>query len=138
MRFMNRRRLVTFLLIAGLLGCPYVCLSETPGIQRGGEPGCSCTGCGCLPSPDDSRPGSGLPLSEPKSCLCAGAVFEASPRESDSDSGDEGFFLWAAVQDPAAARAPALAGGPDVVLSKHPWPTSSGRDLRALFASFLL
>jgi hypothetical protein len=137
MRFMNPRPFVTFLLIAGLLGCPYVCLSEVPEIPRAGE-GCSCTGCGCLPSPDDGQPGSGLPLSEPKNCLCAGAVFEAGPRDSNTQSGDEGFLLWAAVQGPAAVRTIALVGGPDVVLSKHPWATDSGRELRALLASFLL
>jgi hypothetical protein len=134
---MNRRRFVTSLLIAGLLGCPYVCLSEVPEIQRAGDSGRSCAGCCCLPAADDSQRGS-LPLSEPKNCLCAGAVFEASPRDSDIDPGEEGSYLWAAVQDPAAVRATALDGGPAVVLLKHYWPTSSGRELRALLASFLL
>jgi hypothetical protein len=135
---MIHRRFVTFLLIAGLLGCPYVCLSEVPEIERASEPGCSCSGCCCLPSPDNSQPGGKLPLSEPKNCLCAGAVFAVSPKNLDTDPGDDGFLLWATVQDPAEIRATALAGGPDVFLSKHPRPTSPGRELRALLGSFLL
>jgi hypothetical protein len=136
-RLMGFRAVVTNLLMAVLLGCPYVCLGETgtprAEVQRVGQSSCDCCGPN-QPAPD--RPDGNGSDGQRRSCLCGGALIEAPPRMQAPDAeilatlADHHIL---APADPAAANR-----GPAALLCSHSPPPRSGKFLRAMIESYLL
>ena len=128
-------RVITYLLIALLLGCPFVCLHQKA--EAGAADVCAC--CSderpCQQHPSDSTPEGGR-----QNCACKGAVVQALSRATDLALHCDAFWCFAVdILSPTVCHRD-LTGGADGSRSavSHFPPLSSGRDVRALISSRLL
>jgi len=137
-------RVITYLLIALLLGCPFVCLRQN---AEAGAADVLAVVCACCSDerlsqqhPSEQYPSDGAPESGRQNCPCKGAVVQAPSRATDLDLHCNAFWCFAAdILSPAVCHRD-LAGGADgshSVVSHFP-PLSSGQDVRALISSRLL
>ena len=137
------RGLTTWLLVAVLLGCPYVCILQLALPMSMSDSLCSCGSCHGLdhseflePPPSDSGSSEGQ-----TPCLCKGAVLECSEKLIDigREAARSSFFEDALL---ALSRRPASSAINDgrcfLAHASHFPPLSSGRDICALVNSRLL
>jgi hypothetical protein len=134
------RRVTVYLLVVAVLACPYPCLARAAGGQASAIGECR-DADSCCPGPRSAtgRNQSGQPIALPGSgtCLCHGAVADRPVAPPDPDAGIAAFLpsdvLFAGCEPPAFER------GLCTELAASHFPTAnSGREVRALIASFLL
>jgi hypothetical protein len=136
------RSATTHLIVAVLLACPFLCLSQgTAGAETPSTDGCR-SGCGCCshstpasskdcPGKQDSRQGSGA-------CLCRGAVMDRHVVAPDPGHEISAFdvppdIMFLVRQSLAAERSFSTERA-----GCHFSAAVSGRAVRALIASLLL
>jgi len=134
-------RIITHLLIALLLGCPFVCLHQKT--EAGVADMCAvvCACCSpCQQHPSEQYPSDGAPESGRQNCACKGAVVQAPSRATDMDLHCNSLWYFAAdILYPVVCHRD-LTGGADGSHSavSHFPPLSSGQDVRAIISSRLL
>jgi hypothetical protein len=135
-------RLTICLLIALLLGCPFVCLHQKA--EAGAADVCTDVCCSderpCQQHPSEQYPSDGAPEGGRQNCACKGAVVQAFSRPVDLELHCNVLWYFAAdVLSPAVCHRD-LTGGADGSHSavSHFPPLSTGQDVRALVSSRLL
>ena len=138
-----RRRATVFIIIGTLLFCPYTCLGRAAAATETDSLAHDCRGDDCC----GSLPGSGAGGDRPKpshsgaqggSCLCHGAVLQSPAIMPGVDAGPVAFV---AVDDLLAMTRssifPYSLFAVEHTICHFP-AADSGREVRALIASFLL
>jgi hypothetical protein len=124
------------LLLASLLGCPYLCLAHSlvPAAQM--VPCCAaCTSSASEPGPQDLPINPADGRDDCGACLCRGAVLDAPSRDLDAHAEPSGIIR--AMEDSQPSRTVTL--DPCRVAHAAQFAAlSSGREIRALIASRLL
>ena len=138
-----RRAATVYVLVGTLLFCPYLCLPRAAAKEPGRH---ACDGLiedHCCPSPSPSsgpngdRPGDSGSKAQGGNCLCHGAVLQ-SP--TTLPSLDIAFAALLPIGDLAVAKS-SVCGGNFFAVEQtvcHFPAADSGREVRALIASFLL
>ena len=132
---MLAKRTVAWPLVLALCACPCLCLAQ----ESAAETKAQVHAAPCCPADNPSGPQPGhdsLPVS---TCLCGGAVMDWQARAADVESDGATAFLAFAVPETtfSAGTTAATAGTFGCGGSPFP-PWVSGREIRALIASFLL
>ena len=117
------RRIITFLLIAVLLICPYLCLGEAVGATAAPLYTASCSCCGTPTESGDKAPE--RPAEDEPDCLCHGAIVDVSRVEIGAVNAGE--FVMACGVDPHSCS-PVSVLDSRLFFSQFP-PFYSGRDL---------
>ncbi len=138
---MTAHRQISVLLIAVLLGCPFVCIAES------GPAGCACPernqresccdGESCCQEPSDEDAPSDDSSNLPKpDCACNGAVVQQSTVDCPESEADESIVVLLAPVDDALLRS-RLAALSSPLAGHFPLLTT-GREIRALTCAMLL
>jgi hypothetical protein len=141
------RTIITYLAIAALLLCPYDCAVKLAAAQASGSETRAACCEECLASerivktsdrdgsPADQVPAQPRPSEDGKSCLCEGAVFDATARSAADAAWEFSFLGWVAD----VAGMPRLGSYPTSVdPTGHPPNREGGRLTRIAIGSLLL
>ena len=138
---MTTHKHIAVLLIALLIGCPFVCLAQA------GPIGCACPGedqrqcCGdegCCPHElaDRDAPTDDSPSYPDPDCACRGALLEQSTVERPESGAEETIVLLLDLGDDTHSQSlPAALGSPH---SSHFSLLATGRDICVLTCALLL
>lgn len=131
------RATVSYLLIAGVLFCPYSCMGEQP--EADAAPAAE-AGCLCCHEPQDDSANEvpRLPDESDPDCLCHGAVFQSRVECEQSVADDVAYFSCTTLNDRLSNFSGSLFFGCDFSLPCHFPPLSTGRDICALTCALLI